>query len=107
VAKASAAVILLLAVGCSGGQKKADPERARVCYEEGLDEQEKGKHEDAVECFTDAIGYNPTYADAYAARAWSWLQMRDMEKPPYPVRMLVDKARSGRSFHDRGEGAAQ
>lgn len=92
MAKASAAVILLLAVGCSGGQKKADPERARIFYEEGLDEQDQGKHEDAVESFTDAIGYNPNYADAYAARAWSWLQMVDMEKPPYPTRMLVDKA---------------
>lgn len=93
MAKASPAVILLvLAIGCSSGQKKADPERARVCYEEGLDEQEKGQHEDAVEKFTDALGYNPTYADAYAARAWSWLQMRDMEKPPHPTRVLVDKA---------------
>jgi tetratricopeptide (TPR) repeat protein len=93
VARSRAPVVLfLLALGCSSGPKKADPERARVLFHEGLDLQEKDRHEEATETFTEALGYNPTYADAYAARAYSWLQMRKMEKPPVPVRMLIDRA---------------
>ena len=85
------ALILLLAMGCSGA-RKVDPERARGYYNEGKAAQAKGKHERAVEAFTDALKYNATFSDAYFARAYSYLQMRAMDKPPMATRELVDRA---------------
>lgn len=94
MARTSSALVFLVALGCSGREKKIDPERARESYNEGKAAQEKGKHKDAVESFTDALKYNPTFADAYYARAFSYLEMRRMEPAPYPTRTLVDRALS-------------
>lgn len=91
MARARTALALLLLVGCSGA-RKVDPEKARGYYNEGKEAQGKGKHEKAVSAFTDAIKFNATFADAYFARAYSYLQMRAMEKPPMATRELVDRA---------------
>ncbi len=89
--RARAALVLLLVVGCSSA-RKVDPERARGYYNEGKVAQGKGKHERAVEAFSDAIKYNATFSSAYFARAYSYLQMKALEKPPMPTRELVDRA---------------
>lgn len=92
MARTRAALILALVAGCSSGAPKLDVERARGYYNEGRTAQERNEHEEAVGAFTSAIKYNPGLADAYYFRAWSWLQLRKLEKPPKPVRELVDRA---------------
>jgi len=82
----------LLAAGCSSSSKRIDPEKAREFYTEGKAEQEQGRHTNAVESFSNALQHNATFADAYFARASSYLEMRRMEKSPYPTRELVDRA---------------
>jgi len=92
VARTRATLILVLVSGCAGGAPKVDPEKARGYFNEGRTAQGKEEHEEAVGAFTNAIKYNPAFADAYYFRAWSWLQMRKMENPPKPMRELVDRA---------------
>ncbi len=92
MARSSTALILLLLAACGSTKTTLDPDAARESYLEGMEAEKDGQHEDAIEAFTEALRYHPSYADAYYARAWSWLQIRKTGKTEIPTRKLVDQA---------------
>lgn len=90
--KILAAALALAAAGCaSASRNEPDAESARLYVEEGREASRRGKHDQAVGLFTDAIRAHPEYAEAFLGRGNAHIGLR-----------LDPHAReNGREYEDR------
>lgn len=92
MARQGPALILILLAACSSGPGERDPEAAKRYYAQGQEAARNGEHVEAIDCYTDAVGADPEFPDAYFQRGYHYLECRNLGTPPYPTRELVDRA---------------
>ena len=63
-----------------GGKTRSDVQLAAACFDQGLACEERGDHDKAITNYTEAIRFNPKYAEAYCNRGLVYLNKGDFDK---------------------------